>query len=133
MPQYLLLSSFFSCTTLCQNQQTIIFVIPKAISVWNSLPLDVVFAPNIYIFKKRPSLHLFSIYILFVSHLQLGTPYISASTFMSLSVYPCMHSKFIIEKKGTHYFMFLRVYVYCLYNSALLILFISAGYILHSP
>ena len=70
MPQYLLLSSFFSCTTLCQ---TIIFVIPKAISVWNSLPLDVVFAPNILIFKKRPSIHLFSIDILFVSHLQLGT------------------------------------------------------------
>ena len=33
--------------------------IPNTISVWNSLPLDVVSVPNILLFKKKLSLHLF--------------------------------------------------------------------------
>ena len=42
-----------------RTNRTLFSFIPNAISAWNSLPLDVVSAPDISSFKKRLSLQLF--------------------------------------------------------------------------
>ena len=60
-----------------RTNRTLFSFIPNTISAWNSLPLDVVSAPDISSFKKRLSLQLFvSIHIICTIHLPLGTLYI---------------------------------------------------------
>ena len=81
-----------------RTNRTLFSFIPNTISAWNSLPLDVVSAPDISSFKKRLSLQLFQ-YL----HIICTTPTIGYTLYQCIYLYVTisvpMHSKIIIEKK----------------------------------
>ena len=94
-PQSSFLSLSFSqvAQPFARTNRTLFSFIPNTISAWNSLPLDVVSAPDISSFKKRLC---FSIYILFVLHHTIGyTLYLCIYMYVTISV--SMHSKIALS------------------------------------